>query len=322
VRDLISVSLEHPLRAKVALPVLAALALLPLAMQAIDQPFYVVLASRILIFALVASSLNLLVGFGGMVSLGHAAFFGTGAYVVAILMHHGVASAWVTWPAAVAVAALAALLVGAISLRTRGVYFIMITLAFAQMLYFVFVSLRTYGGDDGLALESRSQIGFGLDLKPDVTFYYVVLSVVAIAFYGIARLINARFGRVLQGIRENETRMEAVGYPVYRYKLIAFVIAGAIAGLGGALLANQNGLASPSILHWSQSGMLLIMVILGGVGFLYGGVIGAAVLLLIEEILSGYTMHWQLGVGLVLLAVVLFAPNGLAALLRRSRAGG
>jgi branched-chain amino acid transport system permease protein len=186
----------------------------------------------------------------------------------------------------------------------------------------VFVSLRTYGGDDGLALESRSQIGFGLDLKPDVTFYYVVLSVVAIAFYGIARLINARFGRVLQGIRENETRMEAVGYPVYRYKLIAFVIAGAIAGLGGALLANQNGLASPSMLHWSQSGMLLIMVILGGVGFLYGGVIGAAVLLLIEEILSGYTMHWQLGVGLVLLAVVLFAPNGLAARLRRSRAGG
>ena len=314
--------LEHPLPARVALPVLAALALLPLAMQAIDQPFYVVLASRILIFALVASSLNLLVGFGGMVSFGHAAFFGTGAYAVAILMHHGVASAWVTWPAAVGVAALAALLVGAISLRTRGVYFIMITLAFAQMLYFVFVSLRTYGGDDGLALESRSQIGFGLDLKPDVTFYYVVLSVVAIAFYGIARLINARFGRVLQGIRENETRMEAVGYPVYRYKLIAFVIAGAIAGLGGALLANQNGLASPSMLHWSQSGMLLIMVILGGVGFLYGGVIGAAVLLLIEEILSGYTMHWQLGVGLVLLAVVLFAPNGLAALLRRSRAGG
>jgi branched-chain amino acid transport system permease protein len=314
--------LDHPLRAKVALPVLAALALLPLAMQAIDQPFYVVLASRILIFALVASSLNLLVGFGGMVSFGHAAFFGTGAYVVAILMHHDVVSAWVTWPAAVGVAGLAALLVGAISLRTRGVYFIMITLAFAQMLYFVFVSLRTYGGDDGLALESRSQIGFGLDLKPDVTFYYVVLSVVAIAFYGIARLINARFGRVLQGIRENETRMEAVGYPVYRYKLIAFVIAGAIAGLGGALLANQNGLASPSMLHWSQSGMLLIMVILGGVGFLYGGVIGAAVLLLIEEILSGYTMHWQLGVGLVLLAVVLFAPNGLAALLRRSRAGG
>jgi branched-chain amino acid transport system permease protein len=139
-------------------------------------------------------------------------------------------------------------------------------------------------------------------------------------FYGLARLVNARFGRVLQGIRENEARMEAVGYAVYRYKLVAFVIAAAIAGLGGALLANQNGLASPNMLHWSQSGMLLIMVILGGVGFLYGGALGAAVLLLVEEVLSAYTMHWPLGVGLVLLGVVLFAPNGLAGVLRARRA--
>jgi branched-chain amino acid transport system permease protein len=314
--------LEHPLRARVALPVLAALLALPVAMQAIDQPFYVVLASRLLIFAMVATSLNLLVGYAGMVSFGHAAFFGTGAYVVGILMHHGVSSAWVGWPAAVAVAGLAALLVGAISLRTRGVYFIMITLAFAQMLYFVFVSLKTYGGDDGLPLERRSQIGFGLDLKADTTFYYVVLAIVCVVFYCLARLVNARFGRVLQGIRENETRMEALGYAVYRYRLIAFVVGGAIAGLGGALLANQNGLASPNMLHWSQSGMLLIMVILGGVGFLYGGVLGAAVLLLIEEILSAYTMHWQLGVGFVLLAVVLFAPNGLASIVRATRAHG
>jgi branched-chain amino acid transport system permease protein len=311
--------LDHPLHAKVALPALAALLVFPLAMQAIDEPFYIVLASRILIFALVASSLNLLVGFGGMISFGHAAFFGTGAYVVGILMHHGVASAWVSWPAAAGVAALAALVIGAISLRTRGVYFIMITLAFAQMLYFMFVSLRTYGGDDGLPLAARSQLGFGLDLKPDATFYYVVLAIVTAVFYALARLINARFGRVLQGIRENEARMEAVGYAVYRYKLVAFVIAAAIAGLGGALLANQNGLASPNMLHWSQSGMLLIMVILGGVGFLYGGVIGAAVLLLIEEVLSAYTMHWPLGVGLVLLGVVLFAPSGLAAVLGARR---
>jgi branched-chain amino acid transport system permease protein len=314
--------LEHPLRPWVALPILAALLALPLVMQAVGQPFYTVLASRILIFAMVATSLNLLVGFGGMVSFGHAAFFGTGAYVVGILMYHGVSSAWIGWPMAVAVAALAALVIGAISLRTRGVYFIMITLAFAQMLYFVFVSFRTYGGDDGLALEHRSQIGFDLDLKPDITFYYVVLAVVCTVFYAVFRLVNARFGRVLQGIRENETRMEALGYAVYRYKLIAFVIAGGIAGLGGALLANQNGLASPNMLHWSQSGMLLIMVILGGVGFLYGGVLGAAVLLLLEEILSGYTMHWQLGVGCVLLAVVLFAPNGLGSLLRARRADG
>jgi branched-chain amino acid transport system permease protein len=237
-------------------------------------------------------------------------------------MFHGVPSAWAAWPAAVAVAMLAALVIGAVSLRTRGVYFIMITLAFAQMVYYIFVSLKVYGGDDGLPLGGRSLLGLGLDLKSDVTFYYVVLAIFAVAFFLLARLLNSRFGRVLQGIRENETRMEALGYPVYRYKLIAFVLAGAVAGLGGALLANQNELTSPTMLHWTQSGTLLIMVILGGVGFLYGGLLGAAVFLLLEEVLSGYTIHWQLGVGLVLLAVVLYAPNGLSTLLRRGRAGG
>ncbi|MCW5623046.1 MAG: branched-chain amino acid ABC transporter permease, partial [Burkholderiales bacterium] len=290
-------------------------------MQVIDEPFYIVLASRILVFSLVATSLNLLVGFGGMVSFGHAAFLGTGAYVVAILMQHGVTSAWIAWPAAVAVAAAAALVIGAISLRTRGVYFIMITLAFAQMMYFVFVSLRAYGGDDGLPLSGRSMVAGVLDLKSDTVFYYVVLACVAAGFFLFARLVNSRFGCVLQGIRENETRMEAVGYPVYRYKLVAFVIAGAVAGLGGVLLVNQNELASPSLLSWPQSGMLLAMVILGGVGLLWGGVLGAVVLLLLEEVLSAYTIHWQLGVGLVLLAVVLFAPNGLASLVRYVGAG-
>ena len=203
--------LEHPLRARVAVPVLALLVALPLAMHVLQQPFYTVLASRILIFALIATSLNLIVGFGGMVCFGHAAFLGAGAYVVGILMQHGVVSAWITWPAAVLLAALAALLIGAISLRTRGVYFIMITLAFAQMVYYVFVSLKTYGGDDGLPLAARSTLGFGLDLKSDLVFYYVVLLVTAAGFYFFVRLVNARFGRVLQGIRENETRMEAVG---------------------------------------------------------------------------------------------------------------
>jgi len=316
------IRLEHPLRAVVALPVLAALIAFPQIMQAIDEPFYVVLVSRVLIFALVATSLNLLVGFGGMVSFGHAAFLGTGAYVVAILMQHGVTSAWIAWPAAVALAGVAALLIGAISLRTRGVYFIMITLAFAQMMYFIFVSLKTYGGDDGLSLPSRSIVAPALDLNSDVVFYYVVLAFVVLGFFLFARLVNSRFGRVLQGIRENETRMEALGYPVLRYKLIAFVIAGAAAGLGGALLVNQNELASPAMLNWPQSGMLLTMVILGGVGFLWGGAIGAGVLLLLEEILATYTIHWQLGVGLVLLAVVLFAPNGLSTLRKSARAEG
>ena len=315
-------SLHHSLHWKVALPVLAAAVLFPLVMQAIDQPFYTVLASRVLIFALVASSLNFLLGFGGMVSFGHAAFFGAGAYVVAILMQHGVVSAWISWPVAVLVSAVAALVIGAISLRTRGVYFIMITLAFAQMVFYVFVSLKAYGGDDGLPMPARSSLLPGIRLKSDITFYYVVLAFCVASLFLLARMINARFGRVLQGIRENETRMEAVGFPVYRYKLIAFVIAGAFAGLGGALIANQSELASPSLLHWTQSGMLLIMVILGGVGFLYGGVLGAAVLLVLEEVLSSYTLHWQLGVGLVLLAVVMFAPNGLLSMIRaRTRNG-
>ncbi len=308
------VRLDHPLRGRVALPLLVALIAFPFAMQAIDEPFYVVLASRILIFALLATSLNLLVGFGGMVSFGHAAFLGTGAYVVAILMQHGITSAWIAWPAAVAVAGLAALVIGAVSLRTRGVYFIMITLAFAQMTYFVVVSLKAYGGDDGLPLPARSVVVPGADLGSDTLFYYLVLAVVACGFFAFSRLVNSRFGRVLQGIRENEARMEAVGYPVYRYKLVAFVVSGAVAGLGGALLVNQNELASPGMLAWPQSGLLLTMVILGGVGTLWAGVTGAAVLLLLEEILATYTIHWQLGVGLVLLAVVLFAPNGLATL--------
>ena len=190
-------SLHHSLHLKVALPVLLAVALFPLVMQAIDQPFYTVLASRILIFALVASSLNLLVGFGGLVSFGHAAFFGAGAYVVAILMQHGVVSAWISWPAAVLVAAAAALVIGAVSLRTRGVYFIMITLAFAQMVFYVFVSLKAYGGDDGLPLPARSSLVPGLSLKSDVVFYYVVLALCAVSLFLLARTVNARFGRVL-----------------------------------------------------------------------------------------------------------------------------
>jgi len=301
----------------VALPALALLIALPLVIQAIGQPFYTVLASRILIFALAASSLNLLIGFGGMVSFGHAAFFGTGAYTVAILMFHGVDSAWIAWPAAVIVSALAATAIGAISLHTRGVYFIMITLAFAQMIYYVFVSLKMYGGDDGLSLPGRSALGLGLDLKSDMVFYYVVLALVAMTMVLLGRLVNARFGRVLQGIRENESRAAAVGVPVYRYQLVCFAIGGAMAGLAGALAVNQSGLASPNLLYWTQSGMLMIMVILGGVGFLYGGVLGATVLLLLEEVLSDYTIHWQLGEGVVLLAIVLYAPNGLLSIIRR-----
>ena len=300
---------------------LLALIAFPWVMGSDGGEFYVALASRILIFALAATSLNLILGYGGMVSFGHAAFVGLGAYTVAIAMQEGLVSAWLVWPLAMGVAGLAALIVGAISLRTQGVYFIMITLAFAQMLYFLVVSLKTYGGDDGLSMVGRSVLLPGLDLAHERDFYYVTLAVLAGVLWAMARLLNARFGHVLQAIRENEVRMSAIGYPVYRYKLVAFTLAGALAGLAGALMANLGGFVSPSLMQWGQSGMLMVMVILGGVGYLYGGLLGAVFFLLMEELLSTYTIHWQLGLGAVLLLVVLVAPNGLASLFKRAWGG-
>jgi branched-chain amino acid transport system permease protein len=232
-------------------------------------------------------------------------------------MLYGIDAAFVSWPAAVLISGVAALIIGAISLRTRGVYFIMITLAFAQMLYYVAISIRTFGGDDGLTLMSRSAMPFRVDLTDDATFFYCVLALLVIVMVGMQLLVNSRFGRVIQAIRENETRMEAIGYPVYRFKLTCFVIGGAMAGLAGALLANQNGIVSPSLMYWTQSGTVMIMVIVGGVGYLYGGVIGAIVFLLLEETLSNYTSHWQLPMGILLLLLVLFARNGIASMVSR-----
>lgn len=307
--------MHHPLSTRWVVLLLGLLVVFPFAANALGQEFYIGFVSRLMIFALVASSLNLILGFGGMVSLGHAAYFGAGAYVVGIMMQHGIVSAWISWPAAFVIGAVLALIIGAISLRTQGVYFIMITLAFAQMVYYIFISLKAYGGDDGMILPARSRLG--VDLSSDTGFYYVVLIVFAAAIFMLYRLINSRFGRVIQAVRENETRMEAIGYPVFRYKLVCFVIAGALASLAGALMANQNMMVSPNLLHWAQSGSLMVMVILGGVGYFSGGIIGAAFLLLLEEILSSYTIHWQLVLGFILLAVVLLLPNGLASLFER-----
>ena len=315
--DPVSSPLDHRLRKVPALVLLAALVVLPWGLQAAGQDFYLGLATRILIFGLAATSLNLVLGFGGLVSFGHAAFVGAGAYTVAVLMQDGVASAWIAWPAAVAVSAVLAAAIGAISLRTRGVYFIMITLAFAQMLYYVMTSLKAYGGEDGLSLVSKSFVAEAVDLGDERTFYLLTLAVCALAFLFVQRLLNARFGHTLQGLRENETRMAAIGFPVFRYRLAAFVLAGALGGVAGVLLVNQSGFVSPSLLDWHQSGLLLMMVILGGVGHLYGGLAGAAIFLLLEELLSGYTTHWKFVLGLALLAVVLLAPNGVMSFGRR-----
>lgn len=313
-------TLHHPLSRTWTIGLLAVSLVFPLAAGHFEQEFYIGVVSRLLIFALAATSLNLILGFGGMVSMGHAAFLGGGAYTVGVLMHHGISSAWISWPAAVLAGALLAFGIGLVSLRTKGVYFIMITLAFAQMVYFIFVGLKEYGGEDGLSLAGRSSTGL-VDLSSDTSFYYVVLAVVCLCLLLAYRLINSSFGRVLQAVRENEVRMEAIGYPVLRYKLTCFVIAGAMASLAGALLANQNMMVSPSLLHWTQSGGLMVMVILGGTGYFFGGIVGAFVMLMLEEVLSGYTIHWQLYLAFILLGVVLLLPNGLGSLLQRKHRG-
>jgi len=292
------------------------LVLFPLVAPAFDLDFYVSFVRRVLIYALAASSLNFILGYGGMVALGHAAFFGAGAYVVAILSVQGYGQAIVAWPLAMLVAGVLALLIGAISLRTRGVYFIMITLAFAQMVFYLFISLRQYGGEDGINLSAPAKLPY-LNLSNDTQFYYLVLGIVVACLWLMHCMVNARFGRALQGIRENETRMQALGYPVLQIKLVAFVFAGALAGLAGALLANHNLFVSPSLMHWTASANLIIMVIVGGIGLRFGGVVGAAVMLLLEEFLRLYTDYWHLPLGVLLLVIVLFAPRGLAGMFLR-----
>ena len=305
---------------------LAAAALaLPWLLRAFGAEFYLSFASRIVVFAIAATSLNLLLGYGGMVSLGHTAFFGLGAYATGILLSEGVQSAALHGLVTVAVVAVAALAIGAISLRTRGVYFIMITLAFAQMLFYLSNSVKQYGGDEGLTLKLRTLLPFGLSLRDGVTLYFVALGVLAVTLLLLARFTRSRMGRAVLALRDDELRAEALGLPTFRIKLALFVAAGVLAGVAGAINVNLQGYVSPSQLHWTQSGTLLVMVILGGVGTVWGGVLGAAALLLLQEVLSAYTKHWGFWTGWVLLAVVLFARQGLVGiaaswLARRERA--
>jgi branched-chain amino acid transport system permease protein len=308
---------------------LVVLALLPALFLAIHQPFLVSVASRIVIWAIATTSLDLILGFGGMVSFGHAAFVGLGGYTVGVLaaQHHagtlvfgilpGTERFIAAVPAAVLVAMVGALVIGALSLRTGGVQFIMITLAFGQMVYFLFVSLRAYGGEDGLNMANRDTL-FGMGLGNDTVFYYLCLALL-VAFLALCRrVVGSRFGMVLQGIRENERRMVALGYTTYGYKLVAFVIAGAGAGLAGALLANLDRFVSPDMLHWTRSGDLLIMAVIGGIGTLYGATLGAAVVIGLETALSPFTDHWMIVLGPILILIAEFVDRGMAgALVRR-----
>ena len=304
-----------PARIAALVALLAALAL-PWALQAADADFYLGTASRILVYAVAATSLNLLLGYGGMISLGHAAFFGLGAYSTGVLLSEGVRSGIVHLLAVLVVVGAAALVIGMISLRTRGVYFIMITLAFAQMLYFLGNSIKGYGGDEGLTLRVRSLLPGGLDLRDDHTFYYSALAVLALELFLLHRFVHSRFGRAVRALRDDDVRAEALGVPVFASRLVIFVAAGVLCGLAGALSVNLQGYVSPSLLHWTQSGTLLVMVILGGVGTLWGGVVGAAALLLMQELLSAQTQYFEFWIGWVLLAVVLFARHGLVGIVR------
>ena len=302
-------------RVAFAAALLAALAL-PWLLQALGTGYYLGVASRIIVWGIAATSLNLVLGYGGMVSLGHAAFMGLGGYATAVLVTEGITNAALHLLATVALTALAALVIGAISLRTRGVYFIMITLAFAQMLFYLSNSLKGYGGDEGLTIRARS-VFLGFDLKNGTVLYYTALALLGTTLLALARFVPSRLGRAVLAQRDDEVRAEALGFATYRDKLVVFVVAAAVAGVAGALNANLQGYVSPNSLHWTQSGTLLVMVILGGVGTVGGALVGAAALLLIEEMLSAYTPYWQFWTGWLLLAVVLFARGGIVGLVQR-----
>jgi branched-chain amino acid transport system permease protein len=288
----------------------------------LNQPFYLDLLRRIMIFAIAATSLNLILGYGGLVSFGHAAYLGVGAYAVGILEHYGITSGWIQWPLAVAASAVVALAIGSVSVRTSGIYFIMITLAFTQMLYYLGISIEEFGGDDGMRLKTRSEFSGLVDLNDAATFYYVVFAILVATIYLTYRLVHSRFGMALQATRSNEARSRAIGFSPYPYRLVAFTIAGAICGLAGALLVNHTTYLTPEFMNWTRSGELMFMVILGGIATTAGPLLGAAALLLLEDLLQGWellpkmmTEHWQLYLGIILVLVVLYAKHGLAGLL-------
>ncbi|HVB46877.1 MAG TPA: branched-chain amino acid ABC transporter permease [Burkholderiales bacterium] len=306
--------------------VLLALVLLfaavPPAAALLGQPFYVDLVRRVMIYAIAAVSLDLILGYGGMVSFGHAAYLGVGAYAVTILAVYGVHSALVQWPVAIGASMLLALAIGAVSIRASGIYFIMITLAFTQMLYYLGVSLDAFGGDNGMRLPMRSQFGGLIDLRNGTQFYYLVLALLVLAVLLVRRLVDSRFGMVIRAAKSNEARTRAIGFTPYPYRLAAFVISGGLCGLAGALLINHTAYLTPDLMHWTRSGELLFMVILGGIGSTLGPVLGALVLLVLENALSSWTEHWQIILGPFLVLVVLFARRGLAGLLWREERDG
>ena len=312
--------ITSPTRAAIVAVFLAALAAFPF----LDQVFYTEMVTRVMILSIFAVSLDLLVGYTGLISFGHAAWFGLGGYVFALLgtKYRLTESLWLTMPAAIAVTAAASFLVGLFVLRTRGMFFIMVTLAFAQIFYFFFHDIEALGGSsDGMNLRGKPSTSIGdwvpFDLSETNTLYYFVLLVLVAMLVFLALLLRSPLGRALQGIRENEHRMEAIGFPVFRYKLAAFTIAGGLAGLAGYLFAVLNSSVNPEMLSWHQSADVLLMLILGGMGQLWGGLIGAFTFVLLQEVLSTLADKWHMWLGIIIILLVLFLPGGMISLLDR-----
>jgi len=299
-----------------ALPVaiFLVLALMPVVAALGPETYLLGLLTRVMVYGIAALALDFICGYGGLVSFGHAAFVGIGAYAVGILASHGITDILIQLPAALIVSAVFAYLTGTVCLRTKSVYFIMITLAFGQMIYFVAGSLAPYGGDDGLTVKLRTTL-FGFHLfENDRVFYYIVLLFLLGAYVLCRTIVASRFGRVFRGARENPTRMATIGYDVFRYQRVAYVIAGCIGGLAGFLLANATEFVSPAYMSWQRSGELIIMVLFGGLGTLHGAIVGAAAFILIEDFLGGITENWKLIFGPMLVLIVLFARGGLIGL--------
>jgi branched-chain amino acid transport system permease protein len=303
---------------------LLVLAVLPLLTQAFDQRYLLSIGTRIVIWAIAAISLNMILGYGGMVSFGHAMFFGIGGYAVGILAAHGITSGWVQWPVGIVAAAMWATAIGALSLRTRGLYFIMITLAFAQLVYYVGAGLEAYGGDDGLNI-SRSRFPGLLDLRDKASFYWLCFVLLCGTLWFCSRFANSRFGLVIRGAKSNELRMTALGFPVFRYRLAAFILSGAFGGLAGILLANEGAYISPAMMSWVKSGDLIVIVVLGGMGTLFGPLYGAIAFFVLEESLpplldlgrKGWGEYWQIAFGPMLVLIALYAKGGIDSLFGR-----
>lgn len=289
--------------------ILAYLVLVALAagVPLLGDVFYTRLATQIAIYGMVALSVDLLVGYTGLVTFGHAAFFGIGAYLTGILSTHGLASAFVVWPIAVAGTVAAALVIGFFALRTKGFQFIMVTLAFAQMVYYFWLSQRSLGGENGFSIPKRNVLFAALNMENHVTFYYVVLVLLALVTILSLRLVNSQFGAVIQGIRDNERRIFAIGFPAFRYKLVMFCISAGIAGLAGALMTNHTSHVGTDMMSWQQSGNFLAMVILGSTGTLVGPILGAAVFTVFQQVVSDLSTHWLFYFGLlIVLRILLF----------------